>query len=848
MTPRSGNSRCVTDYVRYPDVSATATSEVRGADAADLRWQCADTGPQEIATPDHLHADLTWFTAQVPGTVAAALRDGHSLDIDRPPPLLERDFWYRTILSGDGPGLLRLHGLATLAEVWLDDALLLRSDNMFLGHDLRIELTGSHRLHLCFRALETHPPRPSRRSRWRPAMIPRRSLRSIRTSLLGHLPGWCPALPIVGPWRPIELLDLSECVIRHQALHATLSEDGSGWIAVRLTLDGPRPDTASVECAGVQHSLEPESDGTWSGRLTVQQVDRWWPHTHGDPRLYAVTVTLTASRKGARSFLLGHVGFRRIRIDRGEDGTDFAVYVNDVKIFCRGANWTSADLVSPPQDREALLPWVERMRDAHMNMVRVGGTTLYEATAFYELCDEYGILVWQDCMLANFDYPDDDAAFRYSIEAEVQQFLERTSASPSLAILCGGSEVAQQAAMLGLPPSAWSGPLFDDWIPAVAREIRPDLVYVLHSPSGGVLPFVTDAGVTHYYGVGAYRRPLEDARRARVRFATECLGFANVPEARLLRKHLADIGPLHPVWKQRTPRDIGVSWDFEDVREHYLEQLFAVDATALKHDDENRYLALSRAATAEIMETTVGEWRRSGSSCNGALVWTLQDLMPGAGWGVIDSTGDPKSTWYALRRAYRPTQVIMTDEGLNGLAIHCINDRPSSLRVRLEFACYSGKHVVASASTVVVLAPNSTMTFSAFSLLGQFFDVTYAYRFGSPSHEVCVAALFDAGSNALVADAFHFPQGPCAVRPVDVLDLQLDYNDNRWWLTVTAPTTAVSAHIDDEYYRPVDNWFHLIPGRSRRIELLPRSQSASAPSGAVTAVNCAARVHYRGAQ
>jgi beta-mannosidase len=264
----------------------------------------------------------------------------------------------------------------------------------------------------------------------------------------------------------------------------------------------------------------------------------------------------------------------------------------------------------------------------------------------------------------------------------------------------------------------------------------------------------------------------------------------------------------------------------------------------LRHHDEGRYLALSRATTAEIMEATVGEWRRSGSSCNGALVWTLQDLVPGAGWGVIDSTGEPKSAWYALRRACRPTQVVMTDEGVNGLAIHCINDRPCSLRVQLEFACYSGKHAIASASAGAVLAPNSTTTFSAFELLGRFFDVTCAYRFGSPAHEACVAALFDAGTNELVADAFHFPQGRCAVRPADTLDLQLDHNENRWWLTVTGPTTTVSIHIDDEHYRSADNWFHLAPGRSRRIELLPRSQGVPAPAGIVSALNCAAPARY----
>ncbi|MGO8658306.1 hypothetical protein ACC771_22335, partial [Rhizobium ruizarguesonis] len=81
-------------------------------------------------------------------------------------------------------------------------------------------------------------------------------------------------------------------------------------------------------------------------------------------------------------------------------------------------------------------------------------------------------------------------------------------------------------------------------------------------------------------------------------------------------------------------------------------------------------LDLSRAVTGEVIEETFAEWRRKGSACNGALVWTLQDLLPGPGWGVIDSTGEPKPVWYAMRRAFRPVQVVFTDEGTNGLDVH----------------------------------------------------------------------------------------------------------------------------------------------------------------------------------
>ncbi|MDQ8307233.1 hypothetical protein Q3C47_13765, partial [Enterococcus faecium] len=158
-----------------------------------------------------------------------------------------------------------------------------------------------------------------------------------------------------------------------------------------------------------------------------------------------------------------------------------------------------------------------------------------------------------------------------------------------------------------------------------------DVPYVVNSPSGGPMPFSSNVGVTHYYGVGAYMRPLADARRADVRFAAESLAFAHVPQARTLGQHLLVPAVHSPLWKERVPRDRGASWDFEDVRDHYLQELYGFEPNKLRREDADLYLNLSRAVTGEVAEETYAEWRRHGSGCNGALVWTLQDLLPGPG-------------------------------------------------------------------------------------------------------------------------------------------------------------------------------------------------------------------------
>ncbi|PSC06650.1 beta-mannosidase [Alsobacter soli] len=804
-------------------------------------WELATTGPGAAAAPSDLPLDLRWLPAAVPGTAAAALADAGAWSFERPQGLHDKDVWYRARLEGQGPETLRFEGLATTAEVWLDDRRILLSDNMFLAHEVDVELSGEHVLAIAFRAIADRVAAVRPRGRWRAPMIAGDGLRRMRTTLLGHMPGWCPPVDVVGPWRPVTRIRGGGVRIREVGLRAEALDDQGGRLRVRVDLEpsAAAPTLAALCCAGAEAPLRETAPGRLEGELNLADVDRWFPNGYGPQPLYPVGIRL-----GEAALDLGRVGFRSIEVDRGTDGKGFALVVNGRKVFCRGACWTPLDVVSlnaaPEECRQAL----EQVRDAGFTMLRVSGTTVYETDLFYALCDELGILVWQDAMLANLDHPADDPAFVSSLVAEARHFLSRNQSSPSLAVFCGGSEAAQQAAMLGAPPDCWSGPITREVLPAVVAQLRPDLAYVENSPFGGPLPFAADEGVTHYYGVGAYRRPLEDTRRAGVRFASECLAFANVPEAATLRRLLP--GPVgDPLWKRRAPRDSGAAWDFEDVRDHYVALLYGVDPVALRASDPERYLDLSRAAVAEVMEATFAEWRRPGSPTAGGLVWFLRDLWPGAGWGLVDAAGRPKSAFSALRRAFRPVQLAATDEGVNGLALHLLNDTPRPVEALLSFACLrEGAVPVARAERAVALSPRSALTLSSAELLGGFFDVTYAYRFGPPSHDVCVAALRDARSGAVLAEAFHFPLGRGDARQALGLSARLDRDGEGWSLVVSTDRFAQSVHVVDDAYWPEDNWFHLAPGHEKRVRLRPAPGASASPLGRVEALNGLASCPY----
>ncbi|MWV24035.1 glycoside hydrolase family 2 protein [Methylobacterium sp. 2A] len=788
-------------------------------------WRFTLTPPGACAGPGDLDGVADWIPAVVPGTAAAALRAAGRWSEAAPTPIHDRDVWYRTRLTGPARVRLRFEGLATLAEIWLDGVPVLATRSMFAPHAVEVGLGDESDLALCFRSLRAELDRPAKRGRWRPRMITPGSLRHVRTSALGFMPGWAPEIDHVGPYRPITLEAVRPG--RSADLRATL-DGATGRLTARLTVEGGAG-TVTLRCDGRETMLAETEPGLFAGEMMLPGIAPWWPHTHGAPNLHAVS-----ARIDGVSVDLGRVGFRSLSLTRPFE-TGLSLAVNGVPVFCRGALWTPPDLVGLGSGGMRTL--LTLAREAGMNMLRVPGTTLYPATDFFDLCDELGILVWQDLTLANFDYPHDDPGFAAVLTREVTAFLDRTQTAPSLCVLCGGSEVWQQAAMLGAPRAIWADAFCETTLPSLVQAQRPDIVVVPNSPSGGALPFAPRGGCTHYFGVGAYRRPLDDARRAEIGFASECLAFANPPEPGTP----GPAGPADPGWAAGIPRDRGADWDFETVRDHYVGHLYGVDPAALRAEDPERYLDLGRAAVAEAMEATFAEWRRPRSPTAGGLVLMLRDLGPGAGWGVIDWTQRPKSAWYALKRAFRPVQILLTDEGLDGLHVHILNETADSraLTVTLTFAERGGR-VAARAARAVILEARDALTLTSADLLGRFFDATDSYRFGPRVHDVAHACLTDAGG-AVIAEAFHVP-GPRPITPEPIgLTAEPMTTEAGPALRIAAERFAFFVQILTPDAQPSDSGFHLAPGTSRLIAFPDRRRL---PRGTVRTINGTESVEF----
>lgn len=799
---------------------------------AGASWQAVGTPPSVVVEPAQLPPDgPPWIPAPVPGTVAAALRGAGRWSWSEPDEdLLDRqDWWYRTTATVPAAGRWHLvaEGLATVAEVWVGDEQVAATRSMWRPCRAEVELAaGTVVIAIRLAALPDVGGRP--RARWRTALLREPSLRWLRTSLAGRIPGVSEGAAAVGPWRPVRLVPAS-APPPEVALLPRL-EGGVGHLEVEVTGVGAH-DVCEVRCSG--RHLVVEGGGRRAGTLVLDGIEPWWPHTHGAPTRHAVEVAVGGAVVARRL-----VGFRSVVLD---PGAPHPLTVNGRPCFVRGALWALPDQVALDGSAAALRPSLELVRASGANTVRVPGTAQYPPAAFWELCDELGLLVWQDCMLAGFD-PPADPAWEADLAAEVREHVGPALGHPSLAVVVGSNEAYQRAAMFGLPIGSWRSRALEEVVPGA---LGPGVPYLPSTPTGADLPFHPGGGVAHYFGVGAYRRSLDDPALAGVSLAAECLAFATPPEPATVRSLRAAGGGL---WRAGTPRDPGADWDFTDVTDHYVATLLGghgstpADRAGGAAVPDDRALDLRRAAVCRAVAATFGRWRSPTSPCGGGLVLTWQDRRPGPGWGLVDEGGAPKAPWWVLRRLWAPRAVWWVDEGLGGLAVHVANDGPAALTGELRVRAVDGAGVTTVEGAVdLLLPPGAVGRWSDAAVVGAFRDLNGAYAFGPPAHVAVVAEVVVDGRVA--ARDVHLPAWvDQAERAQRGLRAVVVASPEGWVLEVATEAGLAWVAADLEGWRPEDHWFHLEPGGSRTVPLRRVAGGPPVPAGTVRALNASDQV------
>lgn len=663
-------------------------------------WQLAEApagaGPAEVAALP----SAAWLPAAVPGSAHGALLDAgriadpfFGLNESAVQWVGERSWAWRLRFDVNGPLAphedLVFEGLDTWCSAWLNGEPLFSSDNMFVPQrvDVRARLRpGPNELLLRFDP-------PLARAREREARHGRGPLWNGDSARLHARKAqyhfgwdWGPVLLTSGPWRPVKR---ESYAVRIDDVHSRSQLHPGAQPAATLTVQT----TLAGATTGlwVEHELL-EADGRSVARargpagsgqplaLSVAAARPWWPRGMGEQALYTLHTRVLDASGHALAEDRRRIGLRTLRLVQapvdGEPGSSFFFEVNGREFFAGGANWipdhSLLERVTPERYRER----VAQAAAGHMNMLRVWGGGIYEQEAFYEACDELGILVWQDFLFACGLYPA-DAEFQASVRAEARAAVRRLRHHASLAIWCGNNEDYALAESVGVhgpgiepghsPARFPARVIYEQLLPAVCAELDPERPYWPGSPwtpdaaDGSVrLSAERTVGDRHSWEVWHQQMlPYQRYGELQGRFVSE-FGMQSHPSLALLE---ATLPPAERFAQSRTlawHNKAGPTGEPDGHRRMavYLADNLRVGPTLAEHVYATQFVQ------AEAMRVAYQDFRRrwqcpGARAVGGALVWQLNDVWPATSWALIDSAGRCKPAWHAVRRALAPLALAL---------------------------------------------------------------------------------------------------------------------------------------------------------------------------------------------
>jgi len=816
---------------------------------------------------------LPSMPAQVPGHVhldlmrAGVIADPFERMNERGVEWIDETGWvYETTFHVDAilPGrtYLVFDGVDTVAGISLNGETIAHFDNMFVPHEVDVTSTlkqGENTLRVEFSSAAAVGRK--RLAEWEAEGNPTTRLGTdcwgarsfVRKAQYMYGWDWGPVLRSCGLWRGVRLVNIPVARITSWRYDVTFMEgDSKALVGIDATIerfvDAPLElfvsvcdvtawgEPLDVDLPSPVSVIVPGSTkaGSHTVRATIEVSDpkRWWPNGTENamdraPHLYGIDLNLDSGAQEVDG-VSGQIGLRTVELIREPDpdgkGEGFKFRINGVDLFAKGANWIPADSFPsrlPNEAACALDPYdqdsrVERLiclaRDAGMNMLRIWGGGLYESEHFYELCDEQGIMVWQDFPYGCAYYPD-TGVYADAAQEEAVAAVRRLRVHPSLVLWCGNNENQQ------MHWDQWCKPaperllgehLYDEILPQVVAQEDPSTPYWPGSPSGVGDPGSCDYGDRHNWDVWHGRGDWKYYTQDRSRFCSE-FGFASSCGLRAWDKTLApqDRSPYSPVvrWHDKTRKGYDVYLDM--VRLHYPEPLSIEDLVYFTQINQ-----------AEALTYGVEHYRRNKGRCWGTLFWQINDCWPVQSWAVIDSTIEPKAAYFAAKSFYAPVLLSHVVNG-NKVDIHLVNDLLEPIKGKLSVVAetFDGKRIV-DVECDVNAAANSACCVASYDM------ASIAGR----EHEAFVYVHFDGDHSPSADNYLFFAEPKDWRRPNPELKIDITLDDGVFEVAITAVKFAPYVWLrlsDDENLFQAglddgDNFFHVRAGTTHVVRLCAR--------------------------
>ncbi len=651
----------------------------------------------------------------IPGDIHSALLKSHIIEdpywadnelniqwVGRQDWVLERTFEVDEALLASGPAVLTFIMADTYITVYVNDQKVGECDNQFRRwrFDVQEHLkAGENKIRLLFKSAELQAIKEAEKLTYPipysvyPVSAKHRNL--VRKTQCHSGWDWGPCIMSFGIYEPIELAFIDEGIIETVQCKTKNIAKERWELTVEVVFNAI--DHMDLSCkAKLEHYTQTGAISTQPGlnkitfKLLCDDIQEWWPNGEGKAILYPLILHI-----GKQSYEK-KIGFRTLEVKTEEDaqgGKGMVFSINERDIFCKGANWIPVDAIFGRATEERYEQLLQAAVEANMNMIRVWGGGLYEKDIFYDMCDEKGLLVWQDCMFSCSMYPS-GTEFLSSVEAELRYQVPRLKDHPSLALWCGNNE--------DLGAISWYEEsqkhrdryvidydrLNEGVVGRVIRELDPDRTWWPSSPSAGPNDFSDNwhndkRGDMHYWSVWHEGKDFEQYYSIKPRFVSE-FGYQSFPSLSTVLSY-ADESMLNLTSQvmehhQKNPR--GNTIIIENFCRYYR----------FPSSFENM-LYLSQVQQAAAMKLAIEYYRTLRGHCMGTLYWQLNDNWPVASWSSIEYGGKWKLLHYSARRFFAPVIPILYQKEDGKIEVYVVNDTNLDIegaKLMLKFCLYDG--------------------------------------------------------------------------------------------------------------------------------------------------------------
>jgi len=735
-------------------------------------------------------------------------------------------------------------GLDTFCQIWLNDKLIAKTDNMFCSYRLDIKpllkkknnrllikcdspLQEGNRLMKRFGTLSNNN-----------CSFPCRSY--VRKAQCQFGWDWAPPLPGCGIWQPVRIVGFSSACLRDIHIRTIEADSGSADIRVSVQIEKIANQSSTIcrltvlDPAGsiaAHTELDFIAANNISTVLKIKPVSLWWPVSYGSQPLYTLKAELFSKNwlieTSLKKFGIRTVHLNQIPDDAGsthstssgqagspQTGSSFEFIVNGHRVYVRGASWIPVSLLvgsAAEADYEKLLA---AAKEANINMLRVWGGGIYETEAFYNLCDRFGIMVWQDFAFACTYYPD-RSWFTRMVKTEAAQNIIRLRNHPSLVLWCGNNEIdwLHSTGRNGKGKKFYGRDIYHKILPQFVQELDPDRDYIPSTPLGPAKnPNDPTCGTIHQWNVWSGLEPTDNYLQKTPRFVAE-FGFQSLP----CRETVEDFLPnnqLHPASNSLEKHNYQPNGPAR--LHYYINELFRPPKNI------GEFIYLSQLMQARAVRKNVEHLRSNSDVNSGALFWQFNDCCPATSWSCIDYQGRPKALYFYAKRFFAPVLITVSaqydssrlplEKTITSLTASITNHSAEPLTGL--FTCRLSDMnlgIMDEFKRPVTLSPAATMSFS----LPQSF--IRPDQLGSSF----LYLLLENDKTVIAQNNFFYLPDKYINWPGAKINIQSERRDNCEWLLKLKSSSAVKdLYIDTPFdARLSDNFFDLLANEIKTVTI-----------------------------